>query len=253
VSGAVATVEPSAQAVGFVSEANAFLGMIERASRDPAIDVGKMRDLFAMRKEIIADAAKVAFAEAFADMAPQLPIIDENGGIKNSAGKVQSTYADWADVNEAIKPILHEFGFGLSFRMEQEGGNVTTIGVLKHRAGHFEETRFTAAPDQSGSKNGVQAIASTNTYGKRYTAGALLNLTSRYREEKDLDGNSPATFISDGELAVLEALITTAKADKARFLKAMKIDKLDALPADRFEDAKAKLNAKINSTKKAAA
>ncbi|HET9820175.1 MAG TPA: ERF family protein, partial [Rhodanobacteraceae bacterium] len=49
--------------------------------------------------------------------------------------------------------------------------------------GHREETSITLPADTSGSKNAVQAVASSTSYGKRYTAGALLNLTSHGEDD----------------------------------------------------------------------
>jgi len=47
--------------------------------------------------------------------------------------------------------------------------------------------------DTSGSKNGVQAVASSVSYGKRYTAGLLLNITTTGEDD---DGNGPAAKIT---------------------------------------------------------
>jgi hypothetical protein len=57
-----------------------------------------------------------------------------------------------------------------------------------HRGGHSEEaTKFYPA-DTSGSKNAIQAIGSSISYGKRYTASALLNLTSRKEDDDGAKG-----------------------------------------------------------------
>ena len=47
--------------------------------------------------------------------------------------------------------------------------------------------------DTSGSKNGVQAVASSVSYGKRYTAGLLLNITTTGEDD---DGNGPAATVT---------------------------------------------------------
>jgi hypothetical protein len=44
--------------------------------------------------------------------------------------------------------------------------------VLSHELGHSEETTMTLPLDTSGSKNNVQAVGSSTSYGKRYTATA---------------------------------------------------------------------------------
>ena len=51
--------------------------------------------------------------------------------------------------------------------------------ILSHREGHSEETTLTLDADKSGSKNAVQAVGSSISYGQRYAAVALLNITTR--------------------------------------------------------------------------
>ena len=52
------------------SETNAFLAMIERAARDPAVDLDKMERLILLRERMMAQQAKVAFDDALADVGP---------------------------------------------------------------------------------------------------------------------------------------------------------------------------------------
>jgi hypothetical protein len=117
-------------------------------------------------------------------MQPKLPVVGERGGIKNNNGQVQSTYALWEDINDAIRPLLAEHGFALSFKVGQaQDGKITITGILSHREGHQEETTLTLVHDSSGSKNSVQAVGSSVSYGKRYTAMALLNITTRGEDD----------------------------------------------------------------------
>lgn len=168
--------------VAIVGESATVLSIIQHAATNPEVDIDKMERLMAMHERIQARQAETAYSEALAAMQIELPEITERGGIKNSSGKVQSTYALWEDINEAIKPILSKHGFALSFRTDCSAG-VKVTGVLSHKAGHKETTEMLLPADTSGSKNNVQAIASSVSYGKRYTAGALLNLTSRGEDD----------------------------------------------------------------------
>ncbi|MDI6026764.1 ERF family protein [Corticibacterium sp. UT-5YL-CI-8] len=165
-----------------VSESAAIFSIIERAARDPNVDLDKMERLMAMHERMASGRAKAAFATAFAEMQPELPIIPENGKGHNSV-----SYALWEDVNEFIKPVLAKFGFGLSFHVRDGQSAVEITAVLSHRDGHSDTTVKSFPADTSGNKNAIQAIGSSISYGKRYTAGALLNLTSR---KEDDDGHS---------------------------------------------------------------
>lgn len=164
-----------------------ILAVIERAARDPNVDIDKMERLLLMQERVQERNAKAAYFDAMALMQPNLPTIDENGNIKNKNGGVQSTYALWEDINEVIKPILSEYGFSLTFRGKNTDRDITTVGILTHCLGHSEVSEITLPRDESGSKNIVQSIGSSKSYGKRYTAFDLINITTR---KEDDDGHS---------------------------------------------------------------
>lgn len=185
------------------SESAAVLSVIERMATNPEIDISKLEKLMEMHERIVARNAKSAYAAALAEMQAEMPEIEERGKItvrkKDASGErtgdvQQATpYALWEDINAAIKPVMAKHGFALSFRTGQSvDGRVTVTGILMHREGHQEETTMILQHDTTGSKNAVQAIGSSTSYGKRYTAAALLNLTSRDGLESDDDGTAAA-------------------------------------------------------------
>lgn len=240
-SNAVAVQEPvSAPAV---PESAAIIQVIERAAINPDVDIDKMERLLEMQERIMERNARSAYAADLARMQPELPVIAERGGIKDRSGRVQSTYALWEDINEAIKPVLAKHGFALSFRTGQEEGRITVTGVLSHREGHSEETTMHLPIDTSGSKNSVQAVGSSISYGKRYTAGALLNITSRGEDDDGKAAGGVAT-ISDEQVQALQDLIIEVGADPVKFCAYLKVEKLAALPSDQYERAVDALNAK---------
>jgi hypothetical protein len=218
-----------------VNESSAVLSMIARAASDPNTDMDKMERLMAMHERMLAQRARADFDAALAELQVELPSIGERG---NAADRY--TFALWEDINKAIKPILQKHGFSLSFRMDTTSG-VTVTGVLSHRNGHREETTITLPPDPSGNKPAVQAVASSVSYGKRYTAGALLNLTS-HGEDDDAFGAS--SKITEEQEAELRELAESVGADLPRFLAYMKVGSLSAIPAKDFNKAKSALKAK---------
>ena len=235
-----------------VNETTAIVQMIERAAANPAVDIDKMERLLEMQERVMDRRAKAAFDAALAIMQPQLPQVDRNGRIvvlskaDRDAGRFdakpqQSTpYALWEDINAAILPHLAEHGFALSFRTgTTPEGKITVTGVLSHKEGHREETTITLMHDSSGSKNSVQAVGSSISYGKRYTAGMLLNITSRAPGDADDDGRKaggPAEITAE-QVEELQTLIVHVGADVPRFLKFFKIEKLEDLPGAKFADA----------------
>lgn len=238
---AIATVEEARNPVA--SDATAIIQMIERAALNPAVDIDKMERLLEMQERVMVRQAKADYMAALADMQPELPVIEERGGIKDRAGKVQSTYALWEDINEAIRPVLARHGFSLSFRTGQDGAQIIVTGVLGHRSGHSEETTMHLPADGSGSKNAVQAVGSSTSYGKRYTAQALLNLTSR-GEDDDGKAAGAGQAISQDQLEEIMALMEEVGADREKFLNYLQIDGLSDMPQAKFRKAITALEAK---------
>jgi len=235
-----------------MSETTALISMIERAASNPAVDIDKMERLLEMQERVIARRSKAEFDAALAILQPTLPQVDRKGNIvireKGSEKVIQSTpYALWEDINTAIGPKLAEHGFALSFRTgTTTEGKITVTAVLSHTGGHREETTITLMHDSSGSKNSVQAVGSSISYGKRYTAGLLLNITSRAPGDADDDGTKAGgpDLISEEQLAELRQMIIGVDADLPKFLRYFKVDTLTKLPAAKFDSAVAMLKAK---------
>lgn len=214
-----------------------LLDVIRRAATDPNVDVDKMERLLAMQERVLAREAKAAFTTAMAVMQEELPEIAERGEGHNSI-----RYALWEDVNEAIKPVLAKHGFALNFKTRNEGGNVIVTGILSHVCGHSEQTELSLPSDSSGSKNAVQAIGSSTSYGKRYTAQALLNLSSRGEDDNGHKGGGK--LITEKQANDLEALAEDVGADKKRFLSFLRVADFESIPERDYLKAVAALNDK---------
>lgn len=225
--------------VAVVSDGAALMAVITRAASDPNTDVDKLERLMAMYERVTAARAKSAFDAALAQMQPKLPVVDRRGAItiRDKADKqtiIQSTpYALFEDINKAVGPILAEHGFAISFRTSAEA-KVKVTAILSHRDGHREETSLELMHDSTGSKNSVQAIGSSVSYGKRYTMCALLNITT---QGEDDDGET-AGAITEDQCKELDALIQETKTDLAKFLKHMGVDALFQIPSSDFKRAK---------------
>ncbi len=100
---------------------------------------------------------------------------------------------------------------------------------------------MTLPPDIGGDRNRLLAIGSAVSYAKRYTATALLNVTSRGEDD---DGRLAGESLGAKQLAALEAEMTRTGANRMRFLDYLCVPSLAALPAERFEEAMAALAAR---------
>lgn len=235
------------------SESASLIAAISRAAADPNVDIDKMERLMAMHERMEARAARLAYDADFAAMQPTLPEIDKRGKIiiKEKSGDkvIQSTpYALWDDTNKLIKPILAQFGFGLSFRITQTEARITTTAVLSHKGGHRETTDFSASIDATGSKNNVQGWGSSFSYGKRYTGTALLNITTK-GEDDDGKAAGAGQPITDEQVAEIRRLIEETGSDIALFCKYFKVEAVPDLPMAEYGRAVASLNAKKGAAK----
>ncbi len=146
---------------------------------------------------------------------------------------------------------MAECGFALRFRVQRTDDQISVTGILSHRDGHNEETTLSLPSDGSGSKNAVQAVGSSTSYGKRYTAFALLNITSTGEDD---DGNKAGAAypISVAQYDELQKLLTDTQSDHGRFIdflvnakKMRPDDALSDLSAKNFDFARDALVAKL--------
>jgi hypothetical protein len=216
--------------------ADGWLDAIEEAARDGDIDPVKFDRLVTTRERFVAREARIGFDTAFAGMQAELPVIPERGRIPDGSAGRASSYALWEDINEAIKPVLTRFGFALRFKVGQDHNTIVITAILSHQDGHAEETTMRLPVDLSGGKNGVQAIGSSTSYGKRYTATALLNVTSR-GEDDDGRAADQSARITPEEAQELRQRIVAVKGDERRLCNYLGVTELEALPPSRLKRA----------------
>ncbi len=234
----VGRLAPGARRRGLVRRS--IVAEYQALALDPAMDAAKLSELIAADERRQARSAAQAFALDLAEVAAELPVVAQNGEIR-VGDEVLATYALWEDLNEAIRPVLHRWGFVLSFSVDSSPGEIRVVARLMHRSGHVETTSLTLPPDPGVERNRVQAIGSSVSYGKRYTACALLNLTSRGEDD---DGICTGPLVDAEQLSALEAGLLESGANRLRFLNYLGLPTLAALPAERFEDAMAALQAR---------
>ncbi len=207
-----------------------IISVIERAALNPDVDIDKMERLLEMQERIMARDAEAAFNVALAKMQPELPTI-----IASDKGH-NTKYAKWERIQPQIMPIINKHGFSLSFKTDTPDDKITITAILRHKEGYSDQTSLHLPSDPSGSKNNVQAIGSSVSYGKRYTATALLNLNIAGEDD---DGNlaGAGELITKEQLSELSDKITATESDIQQFCKYFKVDALNALPASKFEQA----------------
>lgn len=203
--------------------------LLDRALQS-GVEMDKLEKLMELQERWEAREARKAFDAAVADAKAEIPVITKNRKGHNSK------YADLGAFAAAVNPVLAKYGLSYRYRSEQEGASIRVTCVLSHRDGHAEETTLSGGADTSGSKNSIQAIASTLTYLQRYTLKLALGLAD---SEGDDDGQAAGGDepIADDELSVLHAKIDAAQTDAAKLSAYLRVDSLPRLPKSRLGEA----------------
>lgn len=135
-----------------------------------------------------ANEARKAYTQAKVALKAALPAAidhDRKVDFTGKKGRVAYSFSSMAHALDVIQPKMSEFGFSHEWRTEMQGANVKVTCRITHVLGHFEETSLAAPPDNSGSKNPIQAIGSTTSYLERYTLLSALGIATR--DIKDTD------------------------------------------------------------------
>ncbi len=214
------------------NETAAIMSMIEPMATDASISIERVEQTFAFYQRVNADRAKAAFNAALAELQSELPAV-----VRKGTGHNAKKYARFEDFIETIRPQLKAHGFSLTHRIEQPTPDrVIVTAVLAHRDGHEERTAINLPPDASGGKTPVHAMASSISYGKRYTGFAIIGVAS---EDEDDDGKAAGAgeTIGELELAELKKKIDAVGSDIVEFCRYFKLDKMDDLPAKEVKRA----------------
>jgi hypothetical protein len=215
-----------------------FLEFLDRAARDPSVDVDKMTALLNMQERVLLKQAEAEFNAAFTAMSAELGPIKKTKPVVIK-GVHQYDYAPWEEIHRQIAPVLQRHGFSLSFDSQQrsgDGGGMVVTGTLLHSAGHKRSASIPLGIENSGSKNNVQGMGSTLSYGQRYTAKMLLNLI--FVGEDDDGAAGGTAYISRDDAKEIEDLIAETKSDRVSFLRHFEIDDVAEMQVKQFAAAR---------------
>lgn len=217
-----------------ITTAGTLLEVIARAARDPLVDVGKLERLLAIQQTVIADDRRTAFMAAMTRLAPKLPRLAKTGRIQFKS-EVHGRYAKLEDIDAAIRPLLSEEGFSLSFDVKPaDSGKLRVSCRLSHVEGHSETNQIDLPVDKTGSKNDVQAVGSTVSYARRMLTKMHFNLIE---VGEDDDGAGGGGTITVDQARDIEALLVEVKGDKVRFLRFMEAETFEGILAKHHKKA----------------
>ena len=148
-------------------------------------DVATLERLFALQKEVNAEAAKTAYVRAISAFQSACPVIKKTKKVMNKGGaSVRYQYAPLDAIVDQIKVPLKNVG--LSYRWETENGDklIKAVCTITHELGHSESSSFTVPVDTNEYMTSPQRYASALTFAKRY---ALINALGISTGEEDTD------------------------------------------------------------------
>lgn len=219
--------------------------------------IEKMMDL---QERFEKNEAKKDYFEAVAAFKAEAPPVK-----KDKYNKwFESWYTSLGNLLDTYNPFLGKHGLSISFSTPEQTEKTMTVECkLSHKSGHSESECITAPIDQAAvgkvsgqkSRNPIQDIKSTFTYLRSATCEAILGVSGTEASSIDDDGNSAGEqhetkFISEDQKKKIESLMIKTDINATVFLKSLKVDDLEKLPARQYDYAMGILKARAKSQSK---
>lgn len=178
-------------------------------------DLAKLEKLMELQERWEANEARKAFVAAMAAFKSEPMAIGKNKKVsfQTAKGKTEYMHAELSDVTDVVVPNLSKHGLSHDWKITQDKG-ITVVCTITHVLGHSKSVEMSANADDSGGKNSIQAIASTNTYLQRYTLLAACGLATG---GSDNDGRGAEEFdptiLHEATAEELEAVLEIKRKD----------------------------------------
>lgn len=165
-------------------------GQLLTMAVDKDLDISKLERLMELQKAWEVDRARKAFFESLTQFQSEVPELRKSKKVKfdGSKGTTEYNYAPLADITRQIKITCKDCGLSYRWEISDTKEEIKVTCLVTHLDGHTERTTMTANPDDSGSKNKIQARGSAIEYLKRYTLIGALGLSTT---DSDVDGYMP--------------------------------------------------------------
>jgi hypothetical protein len=252
----------NAQAI--VEHENAQLPSVDVADLTPmqmayhlaaqGVDPATVREMLSFGRELEREAAEKAFGKAMAAAQGEMTTI-----VTNAVNpQTRSRYADYAQLDRALRPIYKRHGFSLSFN-DGETDKPDWVRIecfVSHTDGHTRTYHKDMPADGKGAKGNdvmtkTHAVGAAQSYAMRYLLRMIFNVAVG---DGDVDGNVQGDTVSEEQVEELKALIDTAVEARpgtshadwlTTFLDYMKAPTLNSIPAKDFAKAKSTIQSAI--------
>lgn len=218
-----------------------------QAATNPAMNVENVERLLALAGKLEEDKRRVSFQQALERVQAACPRINKSGRIfyegRNGKPGQNTPYALLEDIDRAIRPLMASEGFSVRWNAPTSNGKIRIVGTLSHRDGHSETQEIELPADTSGSKNPVQAVGSTVSYGRRHLLKMFFNLIEVGEDDDGSQGQADPPITEDQARTVADRLAETG-ASVERFKAHFKVEKLADLRVSQLTAVHAALDAK---------
>lgn len=191
------------------------LSMIGGLVQKENFDIHALEKLIQLQNDAEDRQAKKSFNLNLSEMLSEIPVIAKTG--TNTFNGTR--FAKLEDIVEITRPILHKYGFSVTYKQAQEMlpnaktepnsifCMMTVTCVLKHRDGHEESNEIMLPVATIKGQTPIQAMGMGSTYGRRYTLMQALNIAVA---EDDQDG-----FAMNAKVEANKATLSDARLEKA--------------------------------------
>lgn len=191
--------------------------------------------------------AEQSFNKALAAVQRRAPRIAKNGVIRTNTG-AKVPYSTPGDIDEAMRPLLAEYGLSLTSEAHFLGNNmIKVVTFLRHDDGHKEQTEVPLPIETTNKlKDETKAFVSTYSYGRRVNTIALLNLVA---DDNMYEGGASSNGPSDKDISDLKALIEKGGYQSVlnTILGKLKEESLEKCSPQNFTYIKSTITAKAKS------
>lgn len=248
---AVATASPDNLPLApAASESAAILSVIERMATNPDIDPDRIERYMIMYEKMGAKKAEQAFGAAMTAAQSEMSVVVTNA----ENPQTRSRYANYAQLDRALRPIYSKHGFSLSFN---DGTPVRDDWVriecfVSHVDGHTRLYHKDMPADGKGAKGNdvmtkTHAVGAAQSYAMRYLLRMIFNVAVG---EEDTDGNvrqDAVQTITAEQVEELKKLIKEADVPEQRFCALGKVERLEDIAARDFAAGKKLLTDRIKT------
>lgn len=243
--------KPSAAMAPAAPESN--IEILLRAAVESKLDVASIKELVALKNAEEDRLAKRAFSVSMAAFRGDMPAIRKSmpgqHGVTHAGTKTRGMFAPIDTITPILDPVASKHGFWYRFNREVYEGKDYIACIVTHVGGHEEKSRFPAPADTGPGRSAIQAVASGESYARRYSLTAAFAITCADPDDDAAAQGQPPSggafvpqngCISEHQVANLAAIISEAPdpdEEAKKFLAHVKVARLAEIRADVYDRA----------------